>query len=504
MKCDGFQNIVAQNMKLKLITRFLLLHLSWGLITQFSFGQAFYNLNFQQLCDSSETGLCHWGRSWGGSDCCFTRSIEHNQVLAIAGKLATSVGFVEQSSMIQGVRGLQIVQVSAKISSEKVEGKGAGLNVSVYDAAANLLFTKDMGYASVRWLQGTHGWKEYSISAICPEGSARIKIGAILYGKGEARFDDYKVSLLPIASRKPSSLATEYITAACETIAVHSLQRDSINILAFKESALAIAGPASDYSECHLAVEYILESLGDHHSFFMTPSEVAAWQNDTTTNANLHFAESRIVNECGYVSVPPFNGGNPNLMAAYSDTLQACLKRLDDAKVKGWIIDLRENTGGNMAPMITGLGPLFDSEKLGSLIDINNHIESWFYTEGKYKWENEIVMNVSNPVGLGTQRPIAVLIGSHTGSSGEAVLISFIGNKKTRSFGQPTWGLTSGNGSFDLRDGARMMLASTIMSDRAGKRYRGPIEPDQKIESDGNSFDDPVLSAAVRWIAERY
>jgi C-terminal processing protease CtpA/Prc len=165
--------------------------------------------------------------------------------------------------------------------------------------------------------------------------------------------------------------------------------------------------------------------------------------------------------------------------------------------IKGWIIDLRENTGGNMEPMIAGLGPLFSSAKLGSLIDVNGRANSWYYKQGRYYWDDDPGWRVMNPTNLGTTLPIAVLIGNQTGSSGEAVAISFLRNAKTRTFGCPTWGLTTGNSDFKLRDGAALYLASTIMADRDGKSYRGSITPDVLVEG---CVDKDVRAEAIKWL----
>jgi hypothetical protein len=465
--------------------------------------QTFHNLDFSEACDTSRAGLCNWDLSWGGKGACVADRSGEDQCLLISGKSESSVGFAEQSAIILPAQGLRIVELSARIRSENVAGKGAGLNLGVYDRAGNLLFTKDMGYAGLNWVKGTRDWKEYVIRGIVPAGAANIKIGAILYGRGLARFDDYRVRIEPVEGRQPSQLAVDYITAACDTIARHSLYRDSIDMPALRQTALQIAGPASSTADCYLAVQYLLESLrpaGDHHSFFMQPGEVKAWESDGAEAANTEFARYKLMDDCGYVMVPPFHGGNKDLMQAYADTLQAALEKLSRSNVKGWIIDLRRNTGGNMEPMIAGLGPLFDAEKLGSLIDVEGQRESWYYRDGTYGWNRESLMKVSRPVKWPTRRPVAVLIGPSTGSSGEIVAISFRGNGLTLFFGQPTWGLTTGNGGFDLPDGARIMLASTRMADRNGKIYHGPIEPDVRIEPKEKTEGDPALKAAVEWV----
>jgi hypothetical protein len=362
-----------------------------------------------------------------------------------------------------------------------------------------------MGYGSFNWVTGTTDWNKFTISAVCPPGATIIKIGAILYGTGQAWFDDFKVSIRLGKDRKPSQLAHQYISAAMDTIALHSLMKDSIDFHLLKNTALQIAGDAGTYSDCYLAITYLLESLGDHHSFLMTPQEVKGWEgNSSEQSADIKYPYCKIVDRCGYIHVPYFHDGNPLHIRAYADTLQSCLGKLDSSNIKGWIIDLRENTGGNMEPMLAGLGPIFNAEKLGSLVDVNGKKESWSYKDGTYFWENKGILTVTSPVKLSHQLPIAVLISSQTGSSGECVVISFIGNRMTRTFGQPTWGLTTGNGSFDLSDGARMMLASTRMADRNGKVYTGRIVPDEILEQKKNANSDNEINMAIHWILNRY
>jgi C-terminal processing protease CtpA/Prc len=153
-----------------------------------------------------------------------------------------------------------------------------------------------------------------------------------------------------------------------------------------------------------------------------------------------------------------------------------------------------------MEPMIAGLGPLFNDEKLGSLIDVNNKHDNWYYKNGKYFGDTYTGSSVSNPVRLPAQLPIAVLTGNQTGSSGEIVVISFIGNARTLTFGQPTWGLTTGNGDFALPDGSKIFLASTVMADRNGKRYTSSIVPDVQVEEKMVEGKDNVLQSAIDWI----
>jgi carboxyl-terminal processing protease len=472
-------------------------------VSAYTNAQQFNNLDFHQTCDSSKTGLCYWDLSWGMKGAVRPDEVDKKAML-IEGEKENSVGWAEQTSLINQRKDISILTVSAYISTENVEGKGAGINVGLYDKDDKLIATKDMGgFYSVDWVRGSTPWKHYSVSLICPVTAAKMKIGAILYGKGKARFRTYKIMFMSTEKRKASPLAVQYISSACDTIKKYSLFRDSFDIKDAKNIALRIAGPSKSYNECYLAVEYLLERLrpyGDEHSFFMTANEVSNWEKNGSLVNKIQFPTYKVIDSCGYILVPPFHGGNHDIILAFADSLQYAIQTLAGSGIKGWIIDLRQNTGGNMEPMIAGLGPLFSSDKLGSLINVENKPDNWYYKNGKYYGDSYSGFSVTKPCMIAKQLPIAVLTSNQTGSSGEIVAISFIGNAKTRSFGQPTWGLTTGNGEFKLEDGSKMYLASTIMADRNGKLYRASVSPDVILGESVVHPDRLIMAVAVDWI----
>jgi carboxyl-terminal processing protease len=475
----------------------LLLFLSVEAVAQFK------NLDFSEICDSSKTGLCYWDLSWGGKNSVQPARTGSHNTMRIQGRSTASVGFAEQSISIPPSQGIRIITISADLRTDSVQGRGAGLNIGLYDNAGQLVANKDMGgFYSLDWTTGKSDWKKQSISIICPPQVAKVKIGAILYGFGTAWFRQYDARIEGLASKKPNRLAKKYIQAAIDTILTHSLVRDSLDQNKLHATALRIAGRAKSYDDCHLAIGYLLESLreyGDHHSFFMKAEEVRNWETAGSQVSKLQFSEGKIIDSIGYILVPAFHGGNPTQILAFADSLQRIIGGLFRSGIKGWIVDLTQNTGGNMAPMIAGLGPLFSDETLGYLVDVNKQKNAWHYKAGQYFWDDDTGLHVSAPVVLPLRLPIAVLTSSQTGSSGEAVAISFIRNANTRSFGKPTWGLTTGNGSFRMKDGSQMYLASTIMADRHGDLYRHGIQPDQLI--DGKQED--LLKAATEWIGQQ-
>ena len=55
------------------------------------------------------------------------------------------------------------------------------------------------------------------------------------------------------------------------------------------------------------------------------------------------------------------------------------------------------------------------------------------------------------------------------------------GRPQARSFGQPTAGVSTAASTFPLSDGATILLTTSTMSDRTGKRYGARVEPDELI-----------------------
>jgi C-terminal processing protease CtpA/Prc len=100
--------------------------------------------------------------------------------------------------------------------------------------------------------------------------------------------------------------------------------------------------------------------------------------------------------------------------------------------------------------------------------------------------------------------PVAILQGTRTASSGEAIALAFRGRARTRSFGQPTAGLSTANTSFPLPDGAILVITTGVMADRKGSPYGGTVNPDELIEPAktdiGSDQSDPVLERAIIWI----
>ncbi len=461
--------------------------------------QTLRNGNMEEVCDTCATKLGGWNISWANDSVSCGPFVDGSERSLLIDCAKEGVGFVEQSIVMPPAKGVVMLTVTARVRVEELTAKGASLNVACYDADEGFLTNKDQGLFWYNWVQGTKPWEQRALKLILPEGTRTVKVGAIVKGKGKAWFDDLTVAFTPLEGRVADEAARTYLAAARDTIRQHALYRDSVDLAALHATALQIAGGNNDADDHHLAVECLLQSLGDHHSFLMRPDEFKAWESESGTAAFTH-ATHRNIEGYGYVLVPAFMSGDSLSMLAFADSLQRGIAALSKQGVKGWIVDLRQNIGGNMAPMVCGLGPLLQPGVLGTLTDVRGGVDHWYYRAGEYGWDHEVVMRMYDPLVLPEILPIAVLTSSQTGSSGECTAISFVGNPRTRSFGQATWGLTTGNRQCALSDGAQMFVSSTIMGDRNGALFHGAIAPDEVVDQPADWKFDAALDTALVWL----
>jgi carboxyl-terminal processing protease len=209
----------------------------------------------------------------------------------------------------------------------------------------------------------------------------------------------------------------------------------------------------------------------------------------------------RLEGAIGYLELPGVSGPKA---ASYDDAVHELLGQLDDGTLRGCIVDLRRNIGGSVEPMLGSIGPLAGAGKLGAYVSAHANSE-WTYDAalGSALFEGYELAKVASPHRLRDDLPLAVLTGPMTAQAGEAMVVAFAGRARSRRFGEGTRGVPIGNTTVSLADGALLVLTVTVYADRNGTRYDQVIPPDEAVAIDWTRFgaaDDPVVSAACRWL----
>lgn len=308
----------------------------------------------------------------------------------------------------------------------------------------------------------------------------------------------------PAAPKPISDEASAYLEEAIKILQENGINRKTVDWAAVREKAFQMADGAQSPNETYPAIYYMMQEAGGKHSNFNPPASVEQIQ-QASANDSPSARGKLLLSKIGYIEIEYFRSVNIEEGVKYADALRQIIRDLDNQGACGWIVDLRQNAGGNMWPMLAGIGPLLGSGKAGSFIDPDGNEITWAYEDGKALIGGEVSMQVSGEAYhlKNETPPVAVFTGSLTGSSGEAIAVSFIGRPQTRSFGQYTAGYSTSNQIFELSDGAWMILTTAIFADRTGRTYGGPIQPDQIIEETYEYItidNELIFQPAVDWL----
>jgi carboxyl-terminal processing protease len=258
-------------------------------------------------------------------------------------------------------------------------------------------------------------------------------------------------------------------------------------------------------------VRFAVRELGDRHSYLQSAAATRALATTAVSNARTGSPLTvprgeRLGDRVAYVNVPGFAGGTPLQQVEFAEQVKNTIQAVDGAGVCGWVVDLRQNTGGNLWPMLAGVGPLLgEGELAASVYPDGRRVPVW-HRDGQAGFGDYTQLRVRSPYRLFVSSvPVAVLQGPATASSAEVLAVAFRSRPATRSFGAPTRGLSAGNRTFALADGAALVLTVAATTDNQGRVYAGPIVPDEALgrmqqPSGTESAADAALAAAVAWL----
>jgi carboxyl-terminal processing protease len=291
-----------------------------------------------------------------------------------------------------------------------------------------------------------------------------------------------------------SPQASAYLEQLLGLMQTNSIKRTTIDWARFRADVLAAAGPAQTIPETFEAIRLALRLLGDGHSSYRTSGGTVIFVPLRTCTGSSSTARPPMPANIAYVQVGSFSG-SAGEATAFANRIQDAIVADDRDNLAGWIVDLRGNGGGNMWPMIAGLGPVLGEDILGFFIDPVGAETMWEYRAGA-SWAGGVQQQrVSSPYRLRRERPrVAVLTDGAVASSGEATVIAFRQRPNTRSFGAATCGLSTSNRGFPLSDGATLNLTVAVMADRTRTRYGDAVVPEEPVA------ESETVSRAVTWL----
>lgn len=203
-------------------------------------------------------------------------------------------------------------------------------------------------------------------------------------------------------------------------------------------------------------------------------------------------------NQFGYILMPSIILLDNRKVKKIAQSMYDQIYEVKKSKnVKGWIIDLRFNTGGSVTPMLLALYDFLGDNEVWGTLDINKkRTDRVKLSKGKYKYNSKKTSYISLKGELLDKVRVAVITNMATGSSGEVTALAFKGRQNTIFIGEKTYGAMTANVRRNLPFGAFIALTTSYECDRNGEFYE-KIFPDIKITGEDN-FDDLILDGNIQ------
>jgi len=292
-----------------------------------------------------------------------------------------------------------------------------------------------------------------------------------------------------------------YFQEAIDIMEENFIYRDRVDWDLVKQKSYEQIGRGTSLKNAYSGIQLALSLIEDNHSFFLPPDTIEVLEKNDRLDLAKAPSYSLIRGDIAYLALFGLGSISGVVSREYTQQIQTAIRELDRHCLDKWIIDLRDDTGGNMWPMLLGTGPLLGEGLMGFFIDKDGEKIGWYYENGRVRVGDCVLESTDNPYMLKMHPRIAVLVGGKTASAGEAVAIAFSGKQNVRSFGQQTAGFTSCNELYRLRDGAGIALTTRQFSNCSGTSFPGGLIPNECIPPIEGK--DPSMEAAVNWLRRR-
>ena len=392
----------------------------------------------------------------------------------------------------------------------------AWVRAAVHDSSsAHLLFRTmlpDSSVGIVETMQDrpirSNQWKSFEIKALVEEDAEMIDLGFGLHGDGTIWVDSASLEVIPDNELpQPTQRVLDFVEEVYGNMRSLSIRRDSVQWGRLHDRMLALARGARTTADYYPSLHQALRMLGDNHSNHLTPAELRSTKKAGGTNENPPVIVKRLPNDIGYIEIGSYWGFDKEKANAYVRAAHVKLRSIDSPDICRWIVDLRRNNGGNFWPMLAAVGPILGNGFAGRFITANDSRE-WGYQKGYIWFGDEWHRGVNaNPetYALYNEYPlVAILTSDETASAGEATAVAFRGRPDARSFGGPTYGVSTSNSTIELSDSSLLILTSARYGDRLGRLYGGKLQPDTPVPGEWNDdyAQDPSIAVAARWLKE--
>ena len=235
-------------------------------------------------------------------------------------------------------------------------------------------------------------WQASTITGRIAMDATAMWIGLKAVGDADVSIDDVTLEEARPDGTPPSPAALAYLDQAIAILRaqhINSARADWPRLIADAHAEIAGAKTSVD---TYPAIRDVIAALGEKHSFLAPPPtqaeiDAAAHAGPNAPPLGVEMPSTRLVTgRIGLVRMPGLNSFAPGGSVSakvYTQRLRAGLEELDKAPLCGWIVDLRNDTGGDMWPMLNGIDPLLGAAPFGFFMSANRPNRLWQRADGR-------------------------------------------------------------------------------------------------------------------------
>ena len=190
-----------------------------------------------------------------------------------------------------------------------------------------------------------------------------------------------------------SALVAAHLDELVTVMQWNSLRRARIDWNVVRREVRSLGRGAETVMDAEPAIRFALDALGDYHSSYTSHTGHRIHAPSRGCSATPIVAPDRPA-DIGYVRIPPYLGPLTGEGVALAESLQESIRTQDSPELVGWIVDLRGNRGGNMGPMLVGIGPILGTGLAGVFVAPTAQRSTWSYQDGAMTMDGRLVMSI--------------------------------------------------------------------------------------------------------------
>ena len=324
-------------------------------------------------------------------------SAEGNQSLRISGgPQARGVQF------LQSIGAEQLRETSwnltAAIQTEEIAISATAF-VTVKSEAGDTLFQYDM---RDRVVNGTTPFGHHTILIPQMENAATLTFGGLVIGSGTAWFDDFSLTAAIDPNQPTAEVAQQYLDDALKIIRSRAIRAEEANWSDITEAANKAIQGAQTTEQTYPAIRLALSMLPEPEHMGLRGPRPSSSEVVDKTPPPLKTPTVTVENGIGHLTIPAIsNATTDEQKQHYLAQAAMHISAATEQVTCGWIIDLRNNTGGTMWPMLAAVSPFLTDGIVGYMITGSDENAAWVI-KGNSAWihppDKEPVMRAQLPL----------------------------------------------------------------------------------------------------------